>query len=237
VSLRKSSAFIGGALAVVGTIAGIVAWWVPSSSPWLDHHGFAAWPLAALLLILFVWAASSWYQSTQELNDKLAEQELKAKSIKQELEARLAKYALVPADKQLFDAFKTTLPKDSPVVSWLRYEADARSYRGSVVKPLEDFVGTWRSADYHFVNSELEQASSQLVAAGADFLAYQAENSWPASRSSQIHDDDLVYRYYDPDDIVDNRRIRELNIGLNERANKVLDAHNKLYMVGSRLGL
>jgi hypothetical protein len=194
-SHRKSIAFIGGALAFVSAIAGILAWWVPSSSPWLDHHGFAAWPLAALFLILFAWAASSWHQSTQELKGKLAEQELKAKSTEQELkgklaeqeqkakstkkelEARLAEYALVPADKQLFNAFKTALPKDSPVISWLRYEADERMYRGRDVKPLQDFVRTWRSADHHFVNLKLEEAASQLVADSADYLHFQALNS------------------------------------------------------------
>jgi len=122
----ESSVFIGSALAVISAITGIIAWWLPSSAMRLDHNGFTAWPLATSFLTLFVWAASNWNQTTQDLKGKLVDQELKAKSREQELEVRLTEYALVPADKELFDAFKTSLSKDSWIMAWLRNEAIPR---------------------------------------------------------------------------------------------------------------
>jgi hypothetical protein len=217
--VRKHAAYVISVIAVVsGTIA-IVSWWVPSSATWLNKHGFAAWPLALLFLLLFVWAASNWYQATQKLATVRAEMP-----------------ALVPADRQLFDDFKAALPKDSHVIAWLRYDADTRMYRRSNIAPLSDFVHRWRDSDKHFVNPELEQAAQRFVECATDFLSYQGANAYTAPQRWQKDGEDTVFEYFSPNESNDRKRF-ELTRGLGERANKVLAAHNELYMVGSRLGL
>lgn len=216
-SLRRNLAYVGGALTFVAAIAGIVAWWLPSSASWLDHHGFAAWPLTVLFLLLFIWAALNWYQARVELAN--------ARQLAQEL---------VPEDKRLFQAFKQELSKDSHVLYWLRNRAEARSYQSSDVRPLSTFVYEWRSSNRHFINFQLEQAYQEFAAAAFDFLEYQAVHAQSAPREIQADWNDPVYYVYD-DDHYD--RAKEIRNGLGNRADKVLAAHNELYMIGSRLGL
>ena len=218
-SLRRNIAYVGAAIALVSGITGIVGWWLPSSAAWLDRHGFIAWPLAVLSVLLFVLAAVNWQEATRELATARAEMR-----------------ALVPADRQLFSDFKTALPKDSPVLVWLRYDADTRMYRRSNVAPLSDFFYGWRDADEHFVNPELEQAAQGFVESAKDFLSYQGNNSYVAPQRWQSDEEDLVFEYFGPNE-GDDRKRHELDKGLGERADKVLAAHNELYTIGSRFGL
>ena len=223
-SRRRNIAYVGGALAVVSAITSIVAWWVPSSATWLDHHGFIAWPMAVLSVLLFIWAVLNWQQATRELATVRAET-----------------YALVPADRQLFGDFKAALPKDAPVLKWLRYDADTRIYRHSEVAPLSDFVYSWREADQHFVNPELEQVAQQLIEYGLDFLSYQRSHAYPAPARLQLYGEDQVYQYFGGDyDELDRDQYRKrhaMDNELGDRADRVLAAHNELYMIGARLGL
>ena len=218
-SLHRNIAYVGAAIALVSGAISIIAWWLPSSATWLDRHGFIAWPVAVLSVLLFVWAAANWHETAREL--ATAHTEMRA---------------LVPADRQLFDDFKATLPKDSAVIAWLRYEADARMYRRNNVAPLSDFVRRWRDSDEHFVNSELEQAAQRFVEHAKDFLSYQGLNSYRAPQRWQNDKEDPVYEYFGPNEGDDRKRF-ELTSGLGERADKVLAAHNELYMIGSRFGL
>lgn len=218
-SLHRNIAYVGAAIALVGSITGILAWWLPSSATWLDHHGFIAWPLAVLSVLLFVWAAVNWQETTRELATARAEMR-----------------PLVPADRQLFNNFKEALPKDSPVLAWLRYDADQRMYRRSNVAPLSDLIYRWRDADEHFVNPELEQAAQRFVQCAKDFLSYQGLNSYAAPPRWQNDKEDTVYEYFGPNE-GDDRKRSELTRGLGGRADKVLAAHNELYMIGSRFGL
>ena len=119
---------------------------------------------------------------------------------------------------------------------WLRYEADARMYRRSDVAPLSDFFYRWREADEHFVNTEMEQAVQRFVESAGDFLSYQGTNSYVAPPRWQKNKEDPVYEYFSPNE-GDDRKRSELTSGLGERADKVLAAHNELYMMGSRFGL
>jgi hypothetical protein len=219
VSLRRNIAYAGAAIAVVSGITGIVGWWLPSSATWLNRHGFIAWPLAVLSVLLFVWAAVNWQEVTRELAT-----------------ARAETRTLVPADRQLFNEFKVALPKDSPVLAWLRYDADKRMYRHSNVAPLSDLIYRWRDADEHFVNPELEQAVQRFVEYAGDFLSYQGINSFTAPPRWQNDEKDHVYEYFGPNE-GDDRKRSELHKALGERADRVLAAHNELYMIGSRLGL
>jgi len=218
-SLRRSLAYVGAAIALVSGITGIVGWWLPSSATWLNHHGFIAWPLALLSALLFVWAAGNWQEATRELATVRAEIR-----------------ALVPADRQLFNDFKAALPKDSPVFAWLRDNADTRMYRHSNVTPLSDFIRRWRNSDEHFVNPELEQAAQRFVHCAGDFLLYQGIHSYVAPLRWQNGKEDTVYEYFGPNEGDDRQRF-ELDKGLGKRADKVLAAHNELYMIGSRFGL
>jgi len=219
VSLRRNIAYVAAAIALVSGITGIIGWWLPSSAAWLDRHGLIAWPLAVLSVLLFVWAAANWQETTRELAT-----------------ARVEIRALVPADRQLFNGFKTALPKDSPVLVWLRHEADIRMYRRSNVAPLSDFFYRWREADKHFVNPELEQAAQRFVEYAGDFLSYQRTHSYIAPLRWQNDKEDTVYEYFGPNE-GDDRERSELTRGLGERADKVLAAHNELYMIGSRFAL
>ena len=213
-SRRRNLAYVGSALAVVSAITSIVAWWVPSSAIWLDHHGFIAWPLAVLSLLLFVWTALNWQQTARELATVRAEM-----------------HVLVPADRQLYADFKNTLPKDSPVLVWLRHEADTRMFHRSDIAPLSDFAYSWRETDQHFVNPELEQAAQRLVECSMTFLSYQRQNAFAAHAWTA---EDPIFEY--PTD-GDDRKRSELDRGLGQRADNILAAHNELYMIGSRLGL
>jgi hypothetical protein len=168
---------------------------------------------------LFVWAAVNWQEVTRGLATAHAE-----------------KRTIVPADRKLFDDFKVALPKDSPVLAWLRYEADEGMYRHSNVAPLSDFVYRWRDADEHFVNPELEHAAQRLVEYARDFLSYQGINSFTAPPRWQNDEKDHVYECFGPNEGDDDKR-SELHKALGERADKVLAAHNELYMIGSRWGL
>jgi hypothetical protein len=219
VSLRRNIAYVGAVIALVSGITGIVGWWLPSSAAWLDRHGFIAWPLAALSVLLFVWAAANWQETTRELTKARAEMRV-----------------IVPADRQLFNDFKAALPKDSPVFFWLRYDADTRMYRRSNVAPLSDYIHGWRDADEHFVDAELEQAAQRFVECAGDFLSYQGAHSYSAPPRWQDNKEDAVYEYFGPNEGDDRKRF-PLHRGLGERADKVLAAHNELYMIGGRFGL
>jgi len=179
--------------------------------------GLVAWPLALLSLILFTWAICNWYQSAKDLAT-----------------VRISLREPVQEDKRLFSEFKVSLPKNSHTLIWLRNSADEPLYRWSDVASLFAFANDWRSSDNHYLNEELEQAAQRLVDSALDFLSFQGAHSEADSR--KMPDDDIMYRVYDYFQ-GDERRGREVQIGLGERADRVLAAHNELYMAGSRLGL
>lgn len=183
----------------------------------MNRHGFVAWPLALLSLILFTWAICNWYQSAKDLAT-----------------VRISLREPVQEDKRLFSEFKVSLPKNSHTLIWLRNSADEPLYRWSDVASLFAFANDWRSSDNHYLNEELEQAAQRLVDSALDFLSFQGAHSEADSR--KMPDDDIMYRVYDYFQ-GDERRGREVQIGLGERADRVLAAHNELYMAGSRLGL
>ena len=212
---HRQAAFVAAALAVVSGITGILAWWLPSSATWLNRHGFVAWPLAILMSILFVWALTNWYQLKLEL-----------------AAARISAREPVQEDQRLFRDFKRSLPKDSPTMIWLLNGADDSLYRWSDVAPLYRFAHDWRDSNKHYVNKELEQAAQRLVKSAFEFLSFQSTYSGPDPRN--MPDDDTMLRIpYQGDD----RRQRELQLGLGKRADTVLAAHNELYMTGAHLGL
>ena len=109
-------------------------------------------------------------------------------------------------------------------------------YRHSNIAPLSDLIHRWRDADEHFVNPELEQAAQRFVECAKDFLSYQGLNSYVAPPRWQNDKEDTVYEYFGPNE-GDDRKRSELHRGLGERADKVLAAHNELYMIGSRFDL
>jgi hypothetical protein len=106
----------------------------------------------------------------------------------------------------------------------------------SNVLPLSDFTHRWRDADEHFVDPELEQTAQRFVECAGDFLSYQAIHSYLAPAHWQNDKEDTVYEYFGPNEGDDRQRF-ELHKGLGGRADKVLAAHNELYMIGSRFGL
>jgi hypothetical protein len=213
--LRRQAVYVAGVIAVVSGIIGILSWWLPWLATWLNRHGFVAWPLAAFFMVLFVWAALNWYQISQDLAS-----------------IRLTRQELVEEDKRLFGIFKEVLPKEANVVYWLRNRAEARSFHESDIRPLSNFVADWRSSDRHYVNAELEHACKQFIEAASEFFSYQGYYSHWAPQSVQTGPDDPLFYVYDHDGTE-----RPIQLGLGERADRVLEAHNELYMLGSRLGL
>jgi hypothetical protein len=212
----KHAAFAIGAVGLVSAVTGLLSWWVPSSAPWLNKHGFAAWPLATIFIILFAWAAYNWY------------------SVVRQLESTHKTSELVQEDIRMFTTFKHAMPKESDILYWLRTRAESRSFRMSDIRPLSSFVSDWKSSNHHFVNEQLEEACQQFIEAGSEFLSYQALHSyWAPERLQNDPDDPVLYAYdYGPGS--SERLIQE---GLWGRAERVLEAHNNLYMLGSRLGL
>ena len=215
---HKQAAYWVTALAVLSGLTTLINFEWPSSAVWLNHHGLIAWPLAILMLILFIWAASNWYQSEQQL------------------EARAAERELVPEDRRLFESFKQALPKNSRILAWLRDRADSRTFLESDIAPLRKFHSDWKYSDLHFINAKLDVAVNQLIESAGDFLTYQASQSWWAPRELQNGRDDPMFEVYDYME-GNHRREREVQKGLGEHADKILAAHHELYMVGSRLGL
>jgi hypothetical protein len=219
---HRQAAFAAGALAIISALTALISFWLPSSAAWLDRHGFMAWPVATLAVVLFIWAATNWHRSANELAIISSA-------------ARSSVHPLVPEDMRLFESFKLALPKDSNVFYWLRNRAEARSYRFSDIAPLTNYVTDWRVADRHYVNIELECAAKKFTEAANDFLSYQGQNSSWAPQQIQEDKDDPIYYVFKFDEV--GIREREIERGLGERADKVLEAHNELYMTGSRLGL
>jgi hypothetical protein len=211
--IRKHTGYAGGALAIVSGVAGVISWWLPSSAKWLNHHGFAAWPVAALFAIMFTWATVNWYQSDHELARTRA-------SISKPL----------PEDRRLFEHFKTTLPKDAAVLIWLRNRSEDRTYRWRDVMPLHKFAEDWCDADQHFINADLERAAVMLCESAFEFRNFQSRH---AERDPRSDDDDPAYRVYGFTYDAEQDAIRR---GLGKRADDVLAAHNELYVTGSRLG-
>ncbi len=183
----------------------------------MNRHGFIAWPLALSSLVLFVWAICNWYQSAQELAT-----------------ARISLREPLQEDQRLFSEFKHSLPKDSPTLIWLRNGADDALYRWTDVAPLSSFANDWKNSDKHYLNDAFEKAAQWLVESALDFLSFQATHSELDPR--KMPNDDTMYRIYDYFQ-GDERREREVQIGLGERADRVLAAHNELYIAGTRLGL
>jgi hypothetical protein len=78
---------------------------------------------------------------------------------------------------------------------------------------------------------------SRFVECAGDFLSYQGTHSYVAPpRWQNDKEEDPVYEYFGPNEGDDRKRF-PLHRGLGERADKVLAAHNELYMIGSRFGL
>ncbi|SRR6266568_2135785 len=125
----------------------VVAWF----SNLAEQAWFAAWPLAILFLILFIWAT---------INCNLTRRELQR--------MRSPASHLVPEDGRLFEAFKAALPKESYVLWWLRNRAEARSYQMSDVKALRGFLNDCWYSDRHFINDELEQAYKSFAETALD---------------------------------------------------------------------
>ena len=147
---------------------------------------------------------------------------------------RASLHGPVQEDQRLFNEFKKALAKNSHTLIWLRTGADDALWRWSDVAPLSSYVNEWRNADNHYVNDELEQAAQRLVESALDFLSFQATHSETDPR--EIPDDDSIYRVYDYF-MGDELGERQTQMGLCERADRVLAAYNELYLIGSRLGL
>ncbi len=213
-SLGKHAAFAAGALAVVSGITSIVSWWLPSSAQWLNRHGFLAWPIATLALILLVWATFNWYRSERDLTQ-----------LREDIRSPL------PEDQRLFERLKTLLPKDAPVLIWLRNCGDDRVYRFSNVKPLSDFTRGWNDADWHFLNKDLERAAVVLCEFAIEYCSFRAQRSYVDRRTTD--EDDPILCAFGPNDPAGD----EIRRGLGKRADQVLTAHDELYMAGSRMGM
>jgi hypothetical protein len=214
---RKQLAWAVAAIGIVGSAISIVAYWAPSSATWLDRHGFIAWPLALLSLILFTWAAFNWRQSVRELET-----------------AQAAAQKPVAEDRRLFNDFRNSLPKHSPAMAMLRDIPDASTYYWADIKALSEFANRWRISHEHFVNEALDRPAQQLVKSADEYLSFLA-------RYSEVHpeilpSDNTLYRVFTYF-LGQPELEREVQKGLCERADKVLEAHDELYMTGSRIGL
>lgn len=212
--LGKHAAYAAGALAIVSGITSIVSWWLPSSARWLNRHGFWAWPIATFALILLVWAVFNWYGSERALTQ-----------LRETISEPL------PEDQRLFERFKTLLPKDAPVLIWLRNSGDDRVYRFSDVEPLSGFVRGWRDAAWHFLNEDLERAASVLGEYIVEYCSFRAQRSY-VDRRTDGEDDPIVCAFGANDPSGD-----EIRRGLGRRADQVLNAYDKLYMIGSRMSM
>ena len=188
--------------------------------------------VAVVALLVFLYALLvAPYEQRNALRRQLAAAKGEAESLRTSVH-RIPE--LVPEDRRLFEAFEQALPKDSHVLYWLRNRAEARSHRSSDVRPLMRFVDELNTSDWHFVNADLEQTYRAFTVAASDFLAHQALYSQWAPKEVQTDPDDPIYYVYPEDDYNQSHMVRD---GLAERADKVLAAHNELYMTGSRLGL
>lgn len=188
--------------------------------------------VAVVALLVFLYAVLvAPYEQRNALRRQLAT----VKGEAEDLRTSVRKSSeIVPEDRCLFEAFKQALPKDSHILYWLRNRAEARSHRSSDVEPLMRFVDELHASDWHFVNADLEQAYRAFAAVASDFLEYQALHSQWAPKEVQTDLDDPIYYVYPEDDYNQSHMVRD---GLAERADRVLAAHNELYMTGSRLGL
>lgn len=205
------------ALGLVATVTGILSFFLPSSATWLNNHGFTAWPLATLALILFTWAAANWRKSGQELE-----------ALRAELRTP------VPEDVRIYAAFKEALPRDSRSIDWLRTAAGERIYWMSDVDPLREYVFRWRATRDHFINADLEVAYQAFVQAASDFVSFQSWNAQWAPEEMQGRENDVMMLSYDRSN---HQKASQVQLGTETRADSVVAAYDKLYNLGSRLGL
>lgn len=213
-SPRRNMSYAGAALAAVASIAGLLSWWVPSSAGWLNRHGFIAWPVAVFFMLLFGWAVLNWHHSKAELA-----------KIQDEMSSP------IPEDRRLFQMFREAIPKDSPSLIWLRNCASDRSYRPRDIAALREFVRGWLDSDRHFMTTGLERIVQRLCETTLDFCTFQAQHSSSDPRST---DDDPHFRAYGfTYDAKQDAIVR----GLDERADRILYAHNELYTAGILMGL
>ena len=212
-SAHKHAAYAVGALAIVSGITSLVSWWLPSSAHWMDNHGFAAWPISALTVILLAWAIFNWNQSNREI-----------RRLKSDLLRPLAE------DRRLFERFKRLLPKDSSGLIWLRTSGDERLYRRSDVRGIANFAREWRDTDWHFINEEMECAAELLCGSIFEYCSFRAARSSSDPRSTG--DDPIMWAFgaNDPDGEEITRRLGHL-------ADKALANYDRLYSIGSRLGI
>lgn len=99
------------------------------------------------------------------------------------------------------------------------------------------FLASFTSGDPRIgisLTLNLEQAYRSFAEAAFDFLEYQALHALWGPREIQTNRDDPIFYVYDD---IDYDRAKEIRDGLGERADRVLAAHNELYMTGSRLRL
>jgi hypothetical protein len=175
-------------------------------------------------------------QRFEEQRERTEQVEANLKKANAELTALHSKAKeVVKQDRDLFTQFKNELPRDDMSLVWLRQNPDSTIYHYSQRRPLWEFCVKWKSADYHFVNEELDEAAAQLISALDDFLTYQGlkaeEIPVPAGW-------DRRFRVVDrsSDDYTEQGE-RETQKGLAHRADKILAAYDALYTAGGRMGM
>lgn len=135
------------------------------------------------------------------------------------------------ADKDLFEAFKSTLPSKGSISFIDEQNMAGFSWPRKKLEQLEKFYHEWDDAEHEFLSNELESLRSKLHQLIGDYLGQIAVNTFPANNTDR--------QTVPPEWELENpKRFFDVVNSLHETAGEIVKTHQDLIRVGKkRLGV
>jgi hypothetical protein len=127
-------------------------------------------------------------------------------------------------DKRLLSAFRELLPSDSRAVVFLRQDDVAVPFKYTALRPLQEFVATWNSADYEFDDRRLEKARNNFYTSLSQFLDMLSIQTYPSDKK-------LDWQTMDFRDFEDRPEKIEARDTLNGLGTETFEAHQALVRI------
>lgn len=140
----------------------------------------------------------------------------------------LKRKAYIEKDSVLFEKFLETLPSKGSI-EFLKTHSFGDAFQLESLKDLFDFQYEWNSAEYEFINQELEKMKKQLYENVQQFVyingngSYRQNNDWFSVIPDDCNDWEL------PQHIIN--KIKEMD----DLADKVYQSHQNFVRAGKKL--
>ena len=86
--------------------------------------------------------------------------------------------ASIDHDIKLFKKFLEVLPSSSPSIYFLKEHDFGNSFSGDSRDDIKIFLENWETAEYRFLDKNIELAKNKLIESCKNFIAKLPHNSW-----------------------------------------------------------